>query len=217
MWHEITTLLYKELLLEWKQKYAFNGLLLYVLSMVVVIALAMAGSLNPLSWNILYWIIILFVAINAVAKSFMSEKIGHLRYLYALASPSSIMIAKLIYNWILLFLISGLTLFFHAFLGGIDIAKPAVMLALILLGSGSLSANLTLVTAISAQAENRTTLLAVLSFPLVIPILLMLIRISRSAIEGLASTNNDRLWMLMGMTVVLAVLSTILFPFVWRE
>lgn len=217
MWREITTLLYKEIMLEWKQKYAFNGLLLYVFSMVVVIALAMAGTLNPLIWNILYWIIILFVAINAVAKSFMSEKVGHLRYLYTLASPSSIIIAKLFYNWLLLFLISGLTLFFHAFLGGIDMAEPGTMLAIILLGSGSLSANLTLVTAISAQAENRTTLLAVLSFPLVVPILLILIRLSRTAIEGLQSASLDRLWMLMGMTVVLAVLSTILFPFVWRE
>lgn len=217
MWREITSLLYKELLLEWKQKYAFNGLLLYVSSMVAVIALAMVGRLNPITWNILFWIIILFVAVNAVAKSFMAEKIGHLRYLYMLANPSAIMIAKLIYNWALLILIAGITLFLHAFLNGFDMEEPGQMAAIVILGSGSLSANLTLVTAISAQAENRTTLLAVLSFPLVVPILLLLIRLSRNAIEGLATTSLDQLWMLAGLTIVLAVLSVILFPFVWRE
>ena len=37
---EVTALLRKELLLEWKQRYALNGLLLYVASMVFVIALS---------------------------------------------------------------------------------------------------------------------------------------------------------------------------------
>ncbi|MEL7531400.1 MAG: hypothetical protein AAFN10_08845, partial [Bacteroidota bacterium] len=72
MWRELRVLLRKELMLEWKQKYAFNGLLLYVLSMSIVIALVFRDELNPSNWNLLLWLMLLFAAINAVAKSFLS-------------------------------------------------------------------------------------------------------------------------------------------------
>jgi len=219
---EIRNLIRKELLIEWKQKYAFNGLLLYVLCMVVVISLAFKGNLNPLTWNIVYWIIILFVAINAVAKSFMGERQGQLLYQYTLANPAAIIIAKLVYNMVLLWLVGLICLYSYGFLSGIKIADWPLMLSIVLLGCATLSANLTLVTAIAAKAENRATLLAVLSFPLLVPVLLILIRLSRYAVEGkegglLIENSYDQLFMIGGMSVVLWVLSVILFPFVWRD
>ncbi|MEL6256912.1 MAG: heme exporter protein CcmB [Bacteroidota bacterium] len=222
MLQEIRNLISKELLIEWKQKYAFNGLLLYVLCMVVVISLAFKGNLNPLTWNIVYWIIILFVAINAVAKSFMGERQGQLLYQYTLANPAAIIIAKLVYNMVLLCLVALISLYSYGFLSGIKIADWPLMLSIVLLGCATLSANLTLVTAIAAKAENRATLLAVLSFPLLVPVLLILIRLSRYAVEGkegglLIENSYDQLFMIGGMSVVLWVLSVILFPFVWRD
>ena len=222
MLQEIRNLISKELLIEWKQKYAFNGLLLYVLCMVFVISLAFKGNLNPLTWNIVYWIIILFVAINAVAKSFMGERQGQLLYQYTLANPAAIIIAKLVYNMVLLWLVALISLYSYGFLSGIKIADWPLMLSIVLLGCATLSANLTLVTAIAAKAENRATLLAVLSFPLLVPVLLILIRLSRYAVEGkegglLIENSYDQLFMIGGMSVVLWVLSVILFPFVWRD
>lgn len=222
MLQEINNLLRKELLIEWKQKYAFNGLLLYVLCMVVVISLAFKGNLNPLTWNIVFWIIILFVAINAVAKSFMGESQGQLLYQYTLASPAAIIIAKLVYNMGLLWMVAIISLYSFGFLSGIKIADWPLLISVVLLGCSTLSANLTLVTAIAARAENRATLLAVLSFPLLVPVLLILIRLSRYGIEGEAggmvlSNSYDQLFMLLGMTGVLWVLSIILFPFVWKD
>ncbi|MEM6802157.1 MAG: heme exporter protein CcmB [Bacteroidota bacterium] len=222
MLQEIRNLIRKELLIEWKQKYAFNGLLLYVLCMVVVISLAFKDNLNPLTWNIVYWIIILFVAINAVAKSFMGERPSQLLYQYTLASPAAIIVAKLVYNMVLLWLVAIISLYSYAFLSGIKIADWLLLISIVLLGCATLSANLTLVTAIAARAENRATLLAVLAFPLMVPVLLMLIRLSRYAVEGkegglLLENSFDQLSMLGGMSVVLWVLSVILFPFVWRD
>ena len=63
-------LLKKELLLEWKQKYAIYGLLLYSLSMVFVISIGLQNTLPPQAWNVVYWVILLFVSVNAIAKSF---------------------------------------------------------------------------------------------------------------------------------------------------
>lgn len=218
MLKEILALLYKELLIEWKQKYALNGLLLYVVSMVVVISLALVGKLNPVTWNILYWIILLFVSINAVAKSFMSERPGNLLYLYALASPMAIIIAKMLYNFLLLTFMALITLVAYAFLGGIEIANWPLMVGIVGAGSAALAANLTLVSAIAAKAENRTTLLAVLSFPLIVPILLVLIDLSQNAIQGLDIGLEQNTFLLLGgIVVALTGVSVVLFPFVWRD
>ncbi|RMG28990.1 MAG: ABC transporter permease [Bacteroidetes bacterium] len=211
-------MLLKELQLEWKQKYAFNGLLLYVVSMVVVISLAFVDQLNPLSWNILYWLIMLFVAINAVAKSFMSESPGQLLYLYSLARPAAVILAKIVYNSLLLMLVGFLAWLVYAGLSETEMARPALFALLICLGSFAFSANLTLVSAIAARAENKTTLLAVLSFPLIVPILLTLIKASRFAIEELdVALGADNLRLLAGISVVLTLVSLILFPLIWRE
>jgi heme exporter protein B len=219
---EVLSLLYKELLVEWKQKYAFNGLLLYVLSMVVVISLAFVQKLNPLTWNILYWLIILFTAINAVAKSFQAEQKGQLLYLYGVAQPAAIILAKMIYNCLLLIVVAGLSLLAFAFLSGIAIADPGLLAGIVLLGSSGLAANLTLVSAIAARAENTGTLLAVLAFPLIVPLLLTLIRLSRYAIEGVnsgfdAANATEEFWLMGGMILALAVMSVVLFPFIWRD
>ncbi|MEO1448286.1 MAG: heme exporter protein CcmB [Bacteroidota bacterium] len=211
-------MLYKELLLEWKQKYALNGLILYVLSMVVVVSLAFANSLNPLTWNIVFWILILFVAINAVAKSFLAEDRAQQVYLYSLAHPTAIMLAKIIYNVLLLWLVASLTFWAYAFLSGVPIEHRLWMQGIVLLGGAALAANLTLVSAIASKAANRSTLLAVLSFPLLVPMLLLLIRLSRYAVEGLDTALAYRnIYMLLGITVSMAALSVILFPFVWRD
>jgi heme exporter protein B len=232
IWKEILNLLRKELMLEWKQKYAFNGLLLYVLCMVVVISLAFTDGievdgerfqLNVLqisgsAWNIIFWIILFFVAINAIAKSFVGEREGNLLYLYSVASPLAIIIAKILYNTLLLGAIGVVTFFFYALLGGAEVKSMDIFLVAILLGSYAFSANLTLVSAISAKAENRTTLLAVLSFPLIVPLLINQIDITQQAMEGMRWPDvREALGLSLGVGVALTLVSIVLFPFVWRD
>lgn len=229
---EISALFMKELWLEWKQKYAFNGLLLYVLCMVVVISLGFTDGIevddklvgiNVLqisgkSWNIIYWIIMFFVAINAIAKSFVGEREGNLLYLYSVASPISIILTKIIYNTLLLAFIGLVTLFFYALLGGTNIGSPGIFALAVVLGAFAFSANLTLVSAISAKAENRTTLLAVLSFPLIVPLLLNQISITQKALEGMRWPDvAEEMMLSVGIGVSLTLVSIVLFPFVWKD
>ena len=110
-------LLKKEVLLEWRSKYAFNGVLLYVVSTVFVCYISFnlnpgftGTSGYPVVWNVLFWIIILFASVNAIAKSFMQESKGRLLYYYAIASPQAIILSKIIYNALLMALLSFLAL-----------------------------------------------------------------------------------------------------------
>ena len=101
MWKEISVLIRKEVTLEWRQKYALNGILLYVVSAVFITYLSVGAKMGNLSvptWNALYWIIILFSSVNAVAKSFVQEHQGRQLYYYMIASPEAIILSKIIYN-----------------------------------------------------------------------------------------------------------------------
>src|SRR5215468_10933488 len=85
------------MLLEIRQQYTFYGILLYVASTIFVLYLAM-GQPDPAVWNGLFWMIQLFVCVNAVAKSFLSESKGRMLYFYSIAGSTDFIIAKLLFN-----------------------------------------------------------------------------------------------------------------------
>jgi heme exporter protein B len=61
-------------------------------------------------------------------------------------------------------------------------------------------------------------LMAILSFPIILPLVLLLIDASKNAIDGLAwSVSKDEILLLVGMDLILAALAYILFPFLWRS
>ena len=72
-------LLHKEFLLEFRQRYALSGIVLYVFSMVFVVYIA-SIKVQPPVWNILFWLIVLFASINAVVKSFVQESGNRQQY-----------------------------------------------------------------------------------------------------------------------------------------
>ena len=82
-WTQVRFLVYKEMLLEWRSKYALNSILLYVVSTVFVCYQAFR-SVDGTVWNALFWIILLFASINAISKSFVQESSGRQLYYYTL-------------------------------------------------------------------------------------------------------------------------------------
>ncbi len=221
--HQISALLHKELLLEWKQKYALNGLLLYVTSMVIVVILAFLDKtqtvrLSPQTWCVMFWLIQLFVAVNAVAKSFMGESEGQMMYMYGLVSPTALMLAKTFYNFLLLSFTSFLSFCLYTLMTKVEIGNIPLFFAALFSGALAFAANLTLVSAIASKAENKNTLLAVLGFPLTVPILLTLTRLTEQTLTGVGFPEmSSRFVMLWGISGVLIAISVILFPFVWKE
>lgn len=216
---ETVALLHKELLLEWKQKYALNGMLLYALSMVFVVSIGLQRNLPPQAWNVVFWIVLLFVSVNAVAKSFMGERSGQLLYLYGLAGPRAIIVAKMLYNCLLMAGLSLLTLVFYLLLSGTaKIVDPLQYGTIVLIGSCGFASNLTLVSAIAAKAHNQATLLAVLSFPILVPQMLVSITAAGKAIQGLPWVESaGEITFSAAFVLIIAAVSVILFPFLWRD
>ncbi len=218
---EIINLLQKEIRLELRQKYALNGMALYLVSTVYVCYLgfkAKAGSIEPITWNTLFWVIMLFTAVNSVAKSFMQERAGRLLYYYTLASPQGIIISKIIYNIVLLLALSLIGLFIYIVFLGNPVQNLLMYLTAVVLGAIGFSSTLTMVAGIASKAENTSTLMAVLSFPIILPMLSMLIRLSKNAMDGLEwNTSYDEILILLAIDAIVITISYLLFPFLWRS
>jgi heme exporter protein B len=221
MLKEIAVLIQKEITLEWRQKYALNGILLYVVSAVFITYLSVGakqGNIDIPTWNALYWIIILFSAVNAVAKSFVQEHQGRQLYYYMIASPESIIISKMIYNTLLTLILALLGYFIFSIILGNPVADQGMFLLNLILGAIGFSACLTMVSGIASKASNNATLMAILSFPVIIPILLVAIRVSKNAIDGLDwSVSVDKIITLLAINAIIAVTAYILFPYLWRS
>jgi heme exporter protein B len=168
-------------------------------------------------WNGLFWVIQLFICINAVAKSFLQESRGRMLYFYSIASPADFVLAKLLFNSLLMLLMSLLSIgLFTAFLGN-PIHKMFPFIALVLLGGWSLSLVFTFLAAIAAKAQQNAAIMAVLGFPLIIPQLLFLMKLSNAAFSANASMPVNTILLLVAMDGLVILLAVILFPFLWRD
>ncbi len=215
---EVSTLVAKDFRLELKQKYVLNGILLYLVSTIFVTYLAFEEAITPATWNALFWIILLFVAVNGISKSFIQENPARYMYYYTIVSPQAVVLSKIIYNLALMLLLSALAfLFFILLLGDLVVNLPLFLLAL-LLGSMGLSTILTMVSAIASRASHNFSLMAILSFPIVLPLLATLIKVSGSALSDTGWDGNiGFVVMLITINLAVVVLAYLLFPYLWRD
>lgn len=208
-------LLYKETLVELRQRTTAAGLLLYVLGVVFVTGLALRGRVEPVVWNVVFWIIIVFAALQTVAKGFLAESEAQQRYLYTLAGPTAIILAKTVYNALLLVGISLAAFLLYALLMGYP-GQGSLwhFAAAVTLGSLALSCALTLVSAIAGRSGGNQTLMAVLGLPLLVPVLLALLRLGAAALAGVF-VGKDVL-LVLSLAALSTAASIILFPYLWR-
>jgi len=215
--NHIVALIKKDILLETRQQYTFYGILLYVVSTIFVVYLSM-GQPEERVWNALFWIIQLFVCVNAVAKSFLAENRGRMLYFYSIAGARDFIIAKLCFNVILMLLMSLLSLAVFTLLLGNPLENGMAFVGITILGGVSLSLVFTFLAAIAAKAQQQAALMAIMGFPLIIPQLLLLMKVSTIAFS---SVVQNGLWqmvlLLMGLDLLVIALSIILFPFLWKD
>jgi heme exporter protein B len=219
--NEIRVLVKKEIQMEWRQKYAIHGLLLYLASTIFVCYLSFKAkqqAINPITWNTLFWLIILFMAVNAIGKSFTQESKQRNIFYYSIVSPEAVIYSKIFYNSLVMIGISFVGILFYSWVMGNPVGNLPLYLLSLILGAIGFSATLTMVAGIAAQGENSATLMSVLSFPIIIPLLLILLKLSKSAMDGISIQENwDEMATLASLDVIVIVLSGILFPYIWRH
>lgn len=207
----------KDLLMEWRQKHTLYGVLLYVGSTVFVIHM-MSGSPDSKIWNALFWITQLFVAVTTVAKSFLQEHPNRFRYYYTLTNPATFLLAKITYSILLMLLMTLVSLMLFALLLGFQAEQAVVFIIIALSGGVSLSVVFSFLSAIAARAQQNAAVMAILGFPIVTPILMMLSNLSLKALTPVYQTGSLQLAaLLLLLDFMVVVLGIILFPFLWQE
>jgi heme exporter protein B len=215
---KIISLFKKDVLLEFRQQHTFYGILLYIAATIFVLYLSIENpDLNV--WNGLFWVIQLFICVNAVAKSFLQENKGRMLYFYSISSPTQFIIAKILYNILIMSIMSMLSLFlFSVFLGN-PVAQMPKFVGIALLGGISISLVFTVMSAIAAKAQQNAALIAILGFPVILPLLMLLMRLSKTAFNEVFKDGaiTELVGLIVGLDGLIIALAIILFPYLWKD
>lgn len=211
----------KELRLEWRQKHALAGIGMYVLATAFVCYLSFESIDSERIWGGLIWITGLFTAFNAMQKTFQQEGGGTQLYLYSLASPKAVILSKALYNALLVAILNSLSLFFFLLFFGSKAFGEADFYQFILgliLGSTGLGITLTFISGLAYKSGTGVGLVAILGFPVIIPLLITIVRFTTGALIGLTWLENGlNLLVLLILNGSSLLLSLLLFPYLWRD
>ena len=213
---QILTLFKKDLLLEIRQQYTFYGILLYVGSTIFVLYMAIDEPESRV-WNGLFWVIQLFICINAVAKSFLQESRSRMLYYQSIAGPQNFVLSKLLFNSLLMLVMSSISLLLFTIFLGNPVRKMLPFAGIVFLGGWGLSLVFTFLAAIAAKAQQNAAIMAILGFPLIVPQLIMLMKVSNSFFTQSGASISGTVLLLLVMNLLIIVLAVILYPFLWKD
>src|SRR5690349_21846506 len=158
------------------------------------------------------------VCVSAVAKSFLKDSSVRMLYYYSNAGARDFIISKLIFNVLLMIVMSTTSLLLFLLLMGDPLEHPCKFVGLVCLGGSSFSLVFTFLAAIAARARQNAALIAILGFPLIIPQVLLLMRVSNTAFADVIQGGFAQMSLVLaGFDVIVIMLAVILFPFLWKD
>jgi heme exporter protein B len=206
---------------EFRQKVLTATVFLFVASAAFTlyqVLLAGRARANPLIWSAMFWLVVLFSSFQVTSRGFSRELGPQFWFYYFRWRAEWLMLAKLLYHFLMLSATSLLAWSTFGLLFGNPVRNNGLFLLLIELAALGIASALTLISAISSRAGKNNGLLPVLGFPLLIPTLMLVARLSVLAIDDLGWDLAWRnIWTLLGLDSIMIALSFILFPYLWRQ
>lgn len=212
-------LIKKELRLEFRQKSTLGAVLVYVTGTIFISALCFKAKLDKPTWNALFWVITLFTSVTISGKSFLKETGGQALFNYLYYHPRDFILAKTIYNMLFMLVLSGITYFFYGFFITNEVENTGLFILVLLLASTGLAGILSLMSAIASKANGNFAIMSILSFPVLMPLILVIIKLSKQAVDGIewAGVSFNLMAVLIALNVLSVTLSYILFPYLWKD
>lgn len=210
----------KDLRLELRSRYGLNAIFMFGITTLAVVSFSLGqSSLSPKILGALYWIIIFFSAMSGLSHVFVREEDAQTSLILRLTTdPNAVFLGKLFFNLTLLIIITAIiTPLFFIFT---DAPTTGLMnfLLLLILGIVDLCAATTLVAAIIAKASVKGALFAVLSFPILLPIMIALTIASDKILAGLDLVEISKLLQFfIAYAIIMLTSSVMLFKYVWND
>ncbi len=213
-------ILFKDLKSEMRNRYALNTIVMFALTTLTVVSFSIGGfSLNSRITSSLFWLVIFFSSMSGLAQVFVKEEESKTVNLLKLtASPGTVLVGKLLFNLVLLLVLEVVIVPLFIIWMNLSILNLPLFFAVLLLGSLGLVCSTTIIAAIISKSHIKGALLAVLSFPILLPLLIAGIDGTRLSLEGHDfSVGFGDLSLLGSYVVVMFTASILLFDFVWNE
>ncbi len=213
----------KDARLEWRTRFALNALGLFVAAAVFLVRFAVGdGALGaPVAAGLL-WVVIVFAATVGLGRAFVvEEERGTVLLLQLALRPSAVYGGKLLFNVALQLGLNAAAAALFLLLVAPPLAAPGLLAATLELGALGLAGATTLLSALIARTASSGPLLAVLAFPVLVPLLFSAVRATRLAFEGAAAgvwtEAQPDLTALVGYAGLAVTASFLLFDYVWQE
>jgi heme exporter protein B len=206
---------------ELRTRYAVNALAMFILVTISVIMFSVAGEkISEYLTGGLLWVVIFFSAMSGLSRAFVSEEErGTTLLLQLIASPSTIFSGKLIFNLILVFLMNiAITILFSMLFESFVIRSYSVFILSFVFGNIGIAIASTIIAAIISKASSKGTLYPVLSFPILLPLILTLLELTKFCMDGKTVNQSIiELAVLICYDVVMGTASYLLFDFIWKD
>jgi heme exporter protein B len=213
----------KDLRLELRARYALNTLGMFVASSLLLVGVAVGPEgVAAREAAALLWIVIVFAAAVGLGRAFVAEEERGTTLLLRLHLRGSMVYAgKLLFNVVLVGAMNALAALSFVLVLGLPVEAPGLLATALALGAVGLAGVTTLLSALIARAAGRGPLLAVLAFPLLVPLLLSGIRTTQRALApppgGAWPASVDDLVALFAFAGAVITASVLLFDYVWEE
>jgi heme exporter protein B len=215
-----SAILLKDIKSEFRTRYAFNALIMFSLVILVVISISIGQyNLNSNLASSILWILIFFASVTGLGQSFIKEEeTGTVIALRLHSKPSAVWLGKFIYNTLLLFVLELIFVPLFFILLKVECGNPVLFFTVIILSSIGLSGATTIIAAIIAKASVKGALFAVLSFPVLLPLLISAISATQIAFSGgsFGDAISD-IKLLISFPVIIMTVSIFLFDYIWNS
>lgn len=224
---EAWAILVRELTSEWRTRVAAASVGLFAVCSLTLIGLALKGSgitIPPQIAAGLLWVLLLFTAATGLGRAFVrEEELGTALALRLSARATTVWAGKFAANAVLLLALSVIATPLLFALLDARVANPALLACVLLLGVVGTAAVFTLTGALVAQSSSQGGLLAALSFPALVPLLLAGVHGTEAALGvGVAAADpwaaaRGDVTLLSSYAVVVVTAALILFDLVWDD
>lgn len=211
----------KDLFSELRTRYAINALVMFILVTISVILFSVGNEkMTDYLTGGMLWVVIFFSAMSGLARVFVSEEErGTVLTLQLIAAPNTVFLGKLVFNLGLVFSMNLVITFLFSVLFDTFIIKNLLLFFFsFVLGNIGIAVSSTIIAAIIAKAGSKGTLYPVLSFPILLPLVLTLLELTKFSMDGVpVSEAFVELAVLFCYDGIMATASFLLFDFIWKD
>jgi len=134
------------------------------------------------------------------------------------SDSTAVLTGKLLFNLVLSFALNILILILFILITDYSVKNVSGFLITVIIGNFGLVSASTIIAAIISKANSKGTLYPVLSFPVLLPLLITVINATKLASLGVGTEKlYGEIIILVSYTIVITVVSYMLFRFVWED